>query len=215
MNNQLVILNGQSITEQEIYSGIDDVLVELRETNDLSKADAALQSLDRIENVSGIAKAKLLAGMFEWWMEQENDEDGFFDHINIMDANKRTYAERLINVWNYQGKLPQEIKRRTLKEQIPIVSALAQGYEIDDGKWQQLIQSKGESEIRTILREIKTSEPRKSTLTIYLERDGSLNVWRDGQVYSLGYLDVEEAKKNDVVQKAVERIISNSGVIRK
>jgi hypothetical protein len=204
------------ITDQDVMDGVDLILKQLNETNEISTVDMALKNLSRIENVSSLAKAKLLSGMYHWWKKNaDQQEDDFFDYLKVMDNQKRVYAERLIRVWDYQEVFPVDFKSRKLEEQIVVANALSQGYEISDKQWKQLEQSADASEIREIIRNVKNKNPRKSALNLSMDRDGTITAWKDNKPHFVGYLDVKEIENDEVVAKSIERILTHSGISKK
>jgi hypothetical protein len=66
--------------------------------------------------------------------------------------------------------------------------------------------------ISEIIRGIKGKAPRKSSMRIYMERDGTLNAWKGDAKMFVGYLDI--ASDFELVKKAIERILS-IGILRK
>jgi len=212
--SQIALVNGEALTEHDVYDAVDNVIVELYKTGDIGKATQVLNVLDRIGNISSHAKAKLLYGMSMWWQETKQ-EDSFLDYIESMsNQNKATVVGRYINVQQQieEGYIPKELSERPMRDLIPIANAIAQGYELDAKTTKRLLTASS-SEIGAILRTVKGKAPRKSSMRIYLERDGSLNVWKDNKKSFVGYLDVKS--EDSLVMKAIERILTATGVQRK
>jgi len=219
MNNAIQLqVNNQIITGADIFDAVDGVLDNLRETGDLLPAQTALRTLFAMQELSGQALAKLLYGVSAWYNEnrmEEQTEDTFEDwfYTEVSTIVKPITIERYISVWDKheQGLFTDAIKERPLKDQIAIAKAIEQGYPIDDKYMKELERAENYSEVGAILREVKGIEPRKSALQIYLERDGSLNAWQDGEKHFVGYLNIKE-NEDDVVKKAVTRITDAAGL---
>ena len=62
-DTQLAFVDNKSITERDVMSSIDTVLEMLWQTGNLDNVVKASNSLGRIEEVSGKAKAKLWHGI--------------------------------------------------------------------------------------------------------------------------------------------------------
>lgn len=217
-SSQLALINGDALTEQDVYSAIDIVLVNLNETGDISEATNVLTTLNRIGNVAGHAKAKLLYGMYQWWQENGNGKS-FEDYIasKSVDAPESVTIDRYITVQEKieSGEIPDAIAVRPMRDLVPIAKALAQGYEIKEKNWDRLIKATSNSEISDILRSVKGKSPRKSSLQIQYARDGSLYAWKNNKRTFIGYLDKEAYETSEDAKKAIDRILDSAGVIRK
>lgn len=220
MNNQnvqLAFVDNKSITEQDVMSSIDTVLEMLWQSGNNENVVRASNSLGRIEEVSGKAKAKLWHGWNRWWKETGQDEkrnDTFEDMMESETGNKSITVKRYINVWKYidEEVIPKDVQQLPIRDLIPIATALSQGFDFEKDQWKQLARSNS-SEIRDIIRTVKGQSPRKSGIQITLDRQGSLYAWKDGKKYYLGVLEV--SSKDDVVKKAVQRIVDNTGIQEK
>ena len=67
-DTQLAFVDNKSITERDVMSSIDTVLEMLWQTGNLDNVVKASNSLGRIEEVSGKAKAKLWHGWNRSWV---------------------------------------------------------------------------------------------------------------------------------------------------
>lgn len=213
---QLALVNGSAMTENDVMLAIDGVIQQLHQTGNLNEATKVLNILDRIDNVTGHAKAKLLWGIWIWWkVERKNDDFG--DHIESSTSTKSITAQRYVNVWEHieQNDIPKKLHNRPMRDLVPIGNMLAQGYEPSKEQWDEIYIASNNSEILDIIRKVKGKKPRKSGLKIYLEKDGSLNCWKDNRKTYVGFLDIEEAQTNYDVAKAIERIVSGAQIIRR
>ena len=218
---QEIFINGDVLTESDVLSAVDAVLEKLKETNDIRPVDNAIRSLLGIQKFSGLSLAKLLWGWKRWWIENKWDEqsgDTFEDYVFSTHGLKKIHVDRYISVWDAYEKsaMPPQIQSRPMKDQIAIAKAIQQGYEIPKADWKKLQRAGSNNEVLAILRKVKGQPPRKSSLMIYLERDGSLVAWTsDGERHFVGYLNVGERENDPAIDKAINRLTKNSGVIER
>lgn len=215
-SSQLAIVNGDSLTEQDVLSAVDMVVEDLNKTGDINKATDVLNTLNRLEDVSGKALARLLYGMYKWWLAN-NDKKSFQDFIESRTSLKPVTVDRYITVEDciLSGEIPEDITVRPLRELVPIAKTLSHGHTIDHKQWERIAKAVNSSEIGDILRGIKNRPPRKSSLQIKMDRDGSLYAWKDNKRVFIGWFDMEAYGTNETAHKAIDRMIDNSGVIKK
>jgi hypothetical protein len=126
--------------------------------------------------------------------------------------------ERYINVWDKYEKelIPAAIRERPMKDQIAIAAAIEQGYDIPKQIWNELENASNNNDVLGIIRKLKGKPPRKSSLQIFEERDGSLVAWNgDGVRHLLGWLNSKEEEDDAAIHKGLERIRKGSGLIRR
>lgn len=217
----MLFLNGNIITEDDTLKAVDAILERLNETDDPAPLDATLQSLLGVQKISGVALAKLLWGAKKWWTEREMDKvtgDTFEDRMDAMHRMKRIVVERYIALWDkYEvGAIPESIRARNMKDQIAISNAVGQGYEIPKKVWKKLEEATNNSEVLRIIREdVKGQPPRKASLQIFEERDGSLVAWDADGRHVLGWLNSAEEDDDPSIHKGLERIRSAANLMRR
>lgn len=194
---------------------VDVVVINLHKTNDVHQATNVLQTLETIGELAGKAKARLLFGIHTWW--QENNMGDFSEYVKTQTPLSPTTVDRYITVQTYleAGEIPEDVAVRPLRDLIPIAKTLSHGHNITRKQYDQIVKANSNSEIHDILRSVRNKSPRKNSMQIYWEKDGSLNVWKDNTKTFLGFLDKEAYTMNDVAKKAIDRIIDTSGVIKK
>lgn len=166
---------------------------------------------------SGIALAKAL------WLIKHNWD--IFQIGDDFEPTAQDYTglhphtiERYVKVWdmliNYvPAQLKEDALQKNIRSLIPIANAVAQGYEIENDTWDKLVKAPDYNEVSRIVREeVKEVNPRKSNLTIKVDQRGSLWAYANNGVYFVGSLEMKD--ENEFVRKAVERIITNSGILR-
>jgi hypothetical protein len=216
MNDVVLYTENGTIKDTDIFNAIDATINQLKETGDISQVKIAVKTLLKLQKISGLSLAKLLYELYEWWQSFENKgNDDFYDWI-ISDVSielNRHTVDRYILVWqmHVQDVFPEQIKNRPIKEQIAIAKHLQNGYPITD--WDELEMADNYADVGRILRKMKGVEPKKGSIQIYLERDGSLYVWSNDFSAFIGYLDIKN--ESEQVQKAINRILDHSGVIRR
>lgn len=215
-SSQLAFVEGKVFTEEDVISAVDMVIADLQQSGDINKATDVLNTLDKIEDVSGHAKARLLYGMYKWWLEN-NDKKSFNDFIESRTTLKPVTVDRYITVEDCieSGEIPEYVAVRPMRELVPIAKTLSHGHPIEPKQWDRIAKATGPSEIGDILRGIKNKPPRKSSLQIYMKRDGTLEAWKDNKKHFLGWLDMEAYTTNEDAHKAIDRILDSSGVIRR
>jgi len=221
MNDIQLQVNDAIISGQDILTAIDDVLDHLHNTGDLEPAERALKTLVGVQEVSGLALAKLLHGLWRWWEDTNqsaNSNDDFVDWVFSLNTSvKPITVERYISVWDKhdRGLFTERLTDRPMKDQIAIASAMSQGYNFNKKQIKELERAESNGEVLRIIREVKGVEPRKSALIIDLERDGSLWAWQNGEKSYVGFLNVKEENESETIKKAIARITNNSGIRRK
>lgn len=166
---------------------------------------------------SGIALAKALWMIKTDWDKLSIGDDFFPTAQHYLGLHPHT-IERYVKVWDMLDKYVPEsirakIQQKNIKILIPIANAIAQGFEIEDSTWKKLVAAPDYSEVSKIVREeIKDESPRKNNLTLQVDGLGSVWAYNSGEKYYVGSLEVGDER--DIVIKAIERIISNSGILK-
>lgn len=213
--SQLALINGSALTETDVLDAVDMVIVNLNQTNDISTPTEVLRTLEKIGEVAGKAKARLLFGIHQWWVE--NNQGDFTEYVKTQTPLSPTTVDRYITVQTYleSGEIPEDVAVRPLRELVPIAKTLAHGHNINRKQFDKIVKANGPREIEDILRGVKNKTPRKSSLQIVWEKDGTLNVWRDGQKTFIGYLDKQAYDNHADAKKAIDRLLDTAGVLRK
>lgn len=215
-STQLAIVDGNVFTERDMYSAIDTVIDDLNTTGDLGKATHVLTVLEQIEDVSGHAKAQLLYGMWKWW--EFNATANFADYIEShSQKTRKVTVDRYITVQEMieTEQIPEDVATLPMRTLVPIAKTLSHGHKITRRDFDKIIKANNSREVEDILRVIKGKAARKSAMQIEWARDGSLYVWKENKRTFLGWLDKEVYASNEVAQKAINRILDNTGIIRK
>lgn len=224
-----IILFGDGL-DQPIESNDDWVLDKIRSAVDEAKAtknvDIAInvcQQLVKIAKMSGRGLAEGLYLIWKNWPEFDMKDvdpiEYIYDHVGLHRATIDRYI-RVAHMLNNPelNKIPpelvEEIGQRNIKELIPISTALASGYEINASQWKKIANAADFNEVAHIIRdEIKQIGPRSNILIICMDNVGNLSALNsDGKQVHIGYLDIDVA--DPLADKAIERIITNVGILR-
>lgn len=208
----------QSIENDDlsILDRIDEILKEAIEKKNAYIALNACKSLIQVTKISGLGLAKILYFIYMNWDEfgiEDEFEDVVYEYIGL---HKYT-VNRYVRVWgmHQEKKIPEkfekEILQRNIKDQIPIATAIKQGYVIEEEDWSKLANASDFQEVSQIVREdIKGKERRKGTLQIFIDSMGSIWAIKEGWRKFVGSLEIKD--EDEMVQQAIQRIISNSGI---
>lgn len=212
-----VFISGKAVTEEDALEAVDIAIGNLNTDNNLDAVDMAEDTLLGLQRISGKALAKLLHGKNEWWKRTQQSEVRkctFEDYEGSRHGLKSTVIDRYVVVWEKMSQFPEQFQVRPIRDLIPAAKALEQGYEISKDVWKSLIKATSNIEIVNIIREkVKHKQARKSALQMKMERDGTIKLWVGTKGKFVGYLDLKS--KDEDVQKAVARILGNSGIIKR
>lgn len=207
--SQLALIDGQGITEAGIMDAVDVVVSKLYQTNDLHQVTNVLGTLDTIGELAGKAKARLLFGIHQWWLEY--GEGDFEDYIRTRTSLSSTTAQRYITVQTYlrSGEIPEDVAVRPLRDLVPIAKTLSHGHTITRSQFNKIAKATSTREIEDVLRGVKNKPPRKNSLQIYWKKDGTIEAWKDNQPHFCGFLDKEAYETDPVVKQAIDRLIDD------
>lgn len=213
-----VFISGQAITEKDALDAIDVAIKALRQSDDISQIDKAERTLFGLQRISGKALAKLLYEKKSWWNDTNQTEIRqctFEDYEKSQHNLSSVLIDRYTVVWEKMQEFPLQLQERPIRDLIPIAKAVEQGYEISDKMWTKLISASSNAEVLQILREeVKDKPPRKSSMQLREERDGTVNLWKGNKKKFVAYFNTKEEANDLDIHKALERLRS-SGVIKK
>jgi len=208
-------VNGENTTIVQALVDVDEILKKIDEgEEDYSFGADALRSMYAAGRAVAYATVKLCHGMFYMWRDSGRDTEQFWAWMQDVTPLKRITVERYIDAWDAYLQIDDErLLTRPIKDMVALGSAISQGFEVEGDSLEKLMSSSNNAEFLNTIREIKGAEPRKNSITLYLETDGTINAWtKDGVVY-VGYLDTKGAINNDTLDKCITRITRSSGLI--
>lgn len=190
---------------------VDEIIQEAVQKKDPYIAIHAVQSLVKIAKLSGRALAKLLHFLRYNW-EVFNSDENFDDVVYVESGLHRHTIDRYIRVHQLLLEAPVDLSQRNMKELIPIANKIAQGWEFEKEEWNKLANAPDYATLSQDLREMTDEKPRKSALILQIDQHGSLWATKEGQRKFVGSLEIDD--EDEIVQKAINRICDNSGVLR-
>lgn len=200
-----------------VMKKVDETLKESLKKKDVFIALEMCKQLVAIGQVTGLALSKSLYFLEKNW-EKYNIEEAFDDVVFEYIGKHKHTVERYVKVWGMfdAGVVPQdhveELQQGNIGHLFPIANAIYQGYEISEENWNKLAEAEDYTTVLKIVREdVKGAEPRKGSLQLYLYRDGSIFAFFQGERYFVGSLEVEA--KEEPIQRAIERIKKNTGIL--
>lgn len=219
--NDLVIYNpldqGIPVKAQALEMKIHQILKQGRIREDGKIVLTAAQALVGAQKLSGKGLAQLYYGMKQDW-EHYHIEDNLYDTIFEMVGHVKETVDRYINIWAMfeekliPDKFEKRIKDRPIRDQVIISALPAQGYEVTEKQWKKIVHAPDNSTLQKVVREIKKKEPRKSALILTLDREGNIWATQKSNRYYAGHLNIAE-RHIEIIDKAVQRIIKNSGIM--
>jgi hypothetical protein len=220
---EIVAMIDQSIPvkmEQSLFDRIDTVLAQSLEEKDPSLALSVGKGLLGVVRLGGLGLAKLLHGVHSRWKDYEYRGTIYALAENELGILAKATINRYIAVWEMLSGayIPKdvldEVKVKPMRQLVPMASLITQGFDVAVKDWVRLAHAADAGEVAEIVREIKGKPPKKQSMKIVLEQDGTLNCWNSGKITNIGMLRVED-ETDEIVAKAIERIINNSGIIRR
>jgi len=222
MNDEIILLNGLDqtlpIEDDWILDKVDEIIRESLDKKDAYLALNSCRALKQIAQLSGIALAKFFYLMKENWDKYEiGDEfdDVAFDYVGV----HKSTVDKYVRVWKMHNQhlipseVSEQIRKRNIKDQIPIAIAVDQGYDIGEDDWKDLADAPDFNSVSAKVREIKGKEPSKSALLLFISSDGTLTAQQEGETEFVGYLNTDDAGL--IAEKAIQRILKSSGVMEK
>jgi len=222
MDDLMIVSSLDQNLPMELRDFLEEVNEKIQESIRQKNPYIALNVCKRFKlaaQLSGLGLARALYAIKKNWDKYETEEkfeDVAFQYVGV----HRHTVDRYVSIWNMfdSGQVPEELagdlQQRNIKDLVPIAKALEQGYDLTEDDWENLAEAPDYSTISKIIREdVKDKEPRKGSLQIMMNDIGTMWVWSDGERFDLGSLRLLDS--TEAVQKAISRIVSNAGVIRK
>jgi hypothetical protein len=222
MSDEIILINSldQSlpIDDNWILDKVDEIVEESLQRGDVYYALNACRNVRQMAQLSGIALAKFFYLIKENWEEYgigDNFNDTVADYVGVHPETVSKYMK----IWKmHEGKLIPEkfseaIRQRNIKDQVPIATAVAQGYEMDEDDWQELSEASNFNEVSAKIREIKGKDPSRSSILIFISEDGQLYAQQEGETEFVGFLDLEG--EGLIKEKAIQRLIKGAGVMQR
>jgi hypothetical protein len=201
-----------------LFTKIDDVLQRSIAQNDPIIALQGVKQLEQVGRITGLGLAKLLWAVQDRWADYNTGEE-FRDYVIEHTSLAWATVTRYCLVWEMYQKntipaaLIDAIQSKTMRDQVEIAK-IEDRVDMKMADWKRIAKASNGREIIEIKRELTNLKPRKSGFSIKLRRNGDLEVWDSKHVrHHVGFLNVDDAKTNDIIQKAIDRIVRNTGIM--
>lgn len=212
----IIIPPGEDWTIEEIYERIDFVVDSAANAGTIEPVLQYVYDLKKYQELAGKSLARFLYRINKNWKSfEESKSDNFKDYMSTMFGIHPHTVERYVRVAKLFEEAPaqhiEKLQELTLDNLYPVANANDQGYWLDEQDWVDYIQKSSPSERMELIREVKGRPPRKSGMSIWLDRRGSL--WAFQTEYErkfIGSLEIED--EDELVQKALNRLIHDAKI---
>jgi hypothetical protein len=220
MENDLLGGLDQSVPvdAESILDYVEDIFNKSIEKKNPHIVIDACEKLIAISQLSGLALAKLFYLLDKNWHKYNQKES--FEKVAVPRLGRHPHTiERYIRVWKLfaenlvPDELEDEMKQRNIKELIPIGNAVSEGYDFTEEDWEEIADAPDLSSVSRVVRDVKGEPPKTGSLQLVMDNIGTLWVYVDNKKYFIGSLEVNDDE--EVVQKSINRIIKNSGIMKK
>lgn len=196
----------------------DNIIQQTRELQDPYYALEALRQMDRLRDLVGIAKAKVLHFLNKYWAEFQIKSPFVETILAYSGMTNPQVIKRYIKIWDMFDKnlIPEkyldDIKSKPINDLTPIMGAIVSGYEISDEDWKEIASRKGNYTIANYIRENVKEVESKATAIFYAvdRRDGMLYAITNGSRYSLGRLVFRG--QEEPARRAITRLIETMNI---
>lgn len=215
-NNEIILGLDQNLpmerAQEDILERVDKILQEAIDAGNPDIAANAMKSLIGVSRISGLAMAKFCyTFQFQW--DNFNRNDSFVDYMEEYLGRGKTTIKRYVRVWEMlvSGDIPREycekLKLQSIKSLVPMANLFASGFDVSTAQWGKLANAPDVTTVNKLVREIKGTPPRKNSLQLEMDTDGSIYAWKDGKKEFVGSLNVDD--KSPIVQAAIARIMGD------
>lgn len=223
--NDLVISGlDQTLPMQEaqtsLLARVDKIIEAAVEGGNPDLAAGALMSLSGISRMSGLASAKFIYTFkYSWKKFAQSKTQSFEEYADDKLGYHKATVKRYFRVWEMlvSHDIPKEysdrLKLQPIRCLIAIATMWSQGFPVETNQWLELANAPDPSTVSKVIRKIKKVEPKKGSIQIAMEEDGTLYAWKDDKRYFVGSLNVED--ENEVVQKAISRITGDGRILER
>lgn len=211
-----VFIDGVSMTEIDLASMCEQLVDDMKRTGDTSPIENAIINLNGVQNMAARAKSKLIYEWSAYWL-------GLNPGGDFAEMYTQTHGGDKLSVQKHQAiggllvstEVPDNVKQLPNKELLSAARALQSGYDLDE-HWDEIAHAGSEQEVNEIVRKVKGKPERTGTLSISLQRDGSITGWMGDTMVSLGWLNVADRDDDDtpedkrkVLEMGIARIVNN------
>jgi hypothetical protein len=204
--------------QKDIERRVDDIIAESLRQKDPVIALRGISQMEGFTRIVGDGLAKALWELKANWSMYELEED-FYDFVLEHSSLAKATIDRYILTWEMfhnkcvPEKLVSQIKSRTMRDQIEIAK-IADRVELGDKDWKEIAACSNGHELILVKRKLLDMKPRKSGVTLRLRRSGDIEAYDSaGKKHFIGSLELDQRKTDEVVDKAINRIVRGGGLL--
>lgn len=209
-----------SITRSNFQLGeevANKIIARTEETKDPYYALDSLMNMERINAITGIAKAKVMHYLLQHWNEYGINAPFLEVMQQYSGLQSPTVIGRYVSIWELfeSGTIPdefqEELKQKPMNILTPLIATLNSGYELNEEQWEETINADSNFQMYEVMREVKGSEPSARSIYFVLDKvSGILYAINQNKKYLIGRLNM--ASTEDVAKKAIVRLLEKLNV---
>jgi len=222
VNDELMILGNldQSlpVNTEDIFAYVDKLFEESIEKKNPHIVIDACSRLIAISQLSGLALAKMFYLLHNNWNRYE--QDSTFEEIAVPKLGRHPHTiERYIKVWTLfdqkiiPEKFVREFEQKNIQNIIPVANAYSEGYNFEDEDWEEIADAPDNASVLRVVRDVKGEPPKSHAIQLFVDGEGFIYAYSDNERYFIGSLEIQD--DTEIVQKAINRIMNKSGIMKK
>lgn len=186
-----------------------------------SRTDYELVMLARKFRVSAQIRGVSLASLFAEWKKNTlafgvSAED-WVDHVTTNTGYSKQTVEKYVEVWIALKSAPETLfpllAGKPIEGLLLLPATVREGL-MDEEAWKRIADATDKNAIRDTVRELRGEATSSgTTITIRMNRDGTLEAFQNGERMAIGYL-VPDRDMPDFAVAAVDRIVNGAGIRR-
>jgi hypothetical protein len=204
--------------QKDIERRVDDIIAESLRQKDPVIALRGISQMEGFTRIVGDGLAKALWELKANWSAYDLEED-FYDFVLEHSSLAKATIDRYILTWEMfhnkciPEKLVVQIKGRTMRDQIEIAK-IADRVELSDKDWKEIAACANGHEVIAMKRKLLNQKPLKSGVTLRLRRNGDVEAYdASGKKHFVGSLEIDQRKTDEVIDKAINRIVRGAGML--
>jgi hypothetical protein len=204
--------------QKDIERRVDDIIAESLRQKDPVIALRGISQMEGFTRIVGDGLAKALWELKANWSLFELEED-FYDFVLEHSSLAKATIDRYIMTWEMfhnkcvPEKLVEQIKSRTMRDQIEIAK-IADRVELSPKDWKDIAACENGHTLIEVKRRLLDMKPRKSGVTLRLRRNGDIEAYdSEKNKHFVGSLELSERGKDEIIDKAINRIVRGAGML--
>lgn len=195
---------------------VNNMLAQVDQAIENGELESFIDTVSNINKTTGITLAKAWY-LYDLAWDQNERQETFIQYASQRFGYTPTIIDRYIKAWMIVISAPEALtdafKGKSIKELIPLgVSYANESIELDDETWEEFAGMQGDKEVSAKIKEMKGTSPRKGSLTIWVDADGTIQASKDGEIVHVGFLNTDD--DDPIVQHAINRIVDGGRLIK-